>query len=322
LALSDRALTSEERAALALGADATGGYAVPFTLDPTVILTNDGSVNPLRQVARVESIVNKSWHGVTSAGVTVSRGAEASRVTESDPTLGGPVVTPSRVTGFVAYSDEIEEDWNALSSEVTMMLQDAKDTEEAESFVTGDGTANAGSGSEPGGLISTLSDSSLVYATSEGELALADLYDLEDALPARFRNANAVALANKTIFNKIKQLASAEAALAGDVWVRLSAGQPPELIGYSAYELSTMDSNLADGGSVLLLGDLKRGFIIVDRIGMSVELVPHLFQQQTAGSGYGLPTGQRGLLAIWRNSSKVLVDNAIRVLSTDAEPSA
>jgi len=45
---------------------------------------------------------------------------------------------------------------------------------------------------------------------------------------------------------------------------------------------------------------------------MSVELVPHVF-----GSNQR-PTGQRGLYAFWRNSSKVLVDKAFALLTVKA----
>ena len=41
---------------------------------------------------------------------------------------------------------------------------------------------------------------------------------------------------------------------------------------------------------------------------MMVDVVPHLFGANRR------PTGQRGLYAMWRNNSKVLVDNAFRVL--------
>lgn len=310
-------LTNEERAALAVGVDSTGGYAVPFTLDPTVILTTDGSINPLRQVARVEQIVTKHWQGITSAGVTVSRADEAAEVVDHSPTLAGPVVIPSRVQGFITFSEEIEMDWNALASEMTMLLQDARDQEEVVAHVTGTGTANSGSGNEPGGLIATLSSSSYVVPTHTESLRLDDLYAVEEDLGPRFRQ-QASWLANKSIYNQFRRLAQAESALAGDMWVRLSGGQPPELMGYPAYELSSMDDNITTTGSdstpannlVLALGDYKRGFIIVDRVGMSIELVPHLF-----GSSSRLPTGQRGLYAIWRNGSRVLVDNAIRVLN-------
>ena len=40
-----------------------------------------------------------------------------------------------------------------------------------------------------------------------------------------------------------------------------------------------------------------------------VELVPHLF-----GTANNFPTGQRGIFALWRNSSVVLVEQAFRLL--------
>jgi HK97 family phage major capsid protein len=57
-----------------------------------------------------------------------------------------------------------------------------------------------------------------------------------------------------------------------------------------------------------ILGDFSK-FLIVDKIGMSVELIPHLF-----GTANNFPTGQRGMYAVWRNSSKVLDPNAFRLL--------
>jgi HK97 family phage major capsid protein len=66
------------------------------------------------------------------------------------------------------------------------------------------------------------------------------------------------------------------------------------------------------------MGDFKRGFIIVDKVGMNMELVPHLFQQATAGSGTGMPTGQRGYYAWWRNNSVIVIDNAFRLLKVHA----
>src|SRR5688500_10581965 len=90
-------LIDEERAAHAAGATTTGGFAVPFNLDPTVILTDDGVVNPIRSIARVVQIAGKTWQGVTSAGITVSRAAEAAEAGDNAPTLAQPTVTPSRV---------------------------------------------------------------------------------------------------------------------------------------------------------------------------------------------------------------------------------
>jgi predicted phage gp36 major capsid-like protein len=48
--------------------------------------------------------------------------------------------------------------------------------------------------------------------------------------------------------------------------------------------------------------------------GMNVELVPQLFQQQTAGTGVGYPTAQRGLFAYGRTGSDCVNTSALRVL--------
>jgi HK97 family phage major capsid protein/HK97 family phage prohead protease len=310
MAANTAGLTAEEQRALSLGVDGSGGYAVPFQLDPTVILTNDGVVNPLRQVARVEQIVGKEWDGVTSAGITVSRAAEGDEASDNSPTLTQPTVRAKRVQAFVPFSMELEQDWASLQGEITRLLADAKDVEETTAFTLGDGTGN-----NPNGLIKTLASSSHVAQTgAAGSFSIpADVFAVEEALGPRFR-ARASWLANKSVYNKIRTGAIASAAYAGDLWVRLAGNVPPLLNGYDARELSAMDSTIeASGGAanlILAFGDFKTGFLIVDRIGMNVELVPHLF-----GSANRYPTGQRGIYVMWRNNSKVLADNAIRVLN-------
>jgi HK97 family phage major capsid protein len=305
--LSMNGLTAEEQRALSLGSNPGGGFAVPFQLDPTVILTSGGQVDPIRQIARTVQITGKEWQGITSAGISVTRAAEAAPATDNSPTLAQPTVTPTRVQGFVPFSIEIDQDWGAMRSEITMMLGEAKATEESQAFTLGDGTGN-----NPSGVVATLATSSHVDAAGEG-VTVDDVYAVEEALPPRFR-ANGRWLANRSIYNVIRRLDTAGGA---NLWVRLLDGLPPELIGYPTYEASAMDGSIDDSATgtnlVLLFGDFSK-FLIVDRVGMSVELVPHLFQQATAGSGVGMPTGQRGIYAIWRNSSKILADNAFRLL--------
>jgi HK97 family phage major capsid protein/HK97 family phage prohead protease len=300
--LSTMGLTTEESRALTVGTDASGGFAVPFQLDPTVILTGGGYINPLRRLARVVQITGKEWQGITSAGITVSRDAEAEEVSDDSPTFAQPTVRPTRVQGFVPFSIEIDQDWASLRSEITSMLADAKEEEEASSFILGDGT-----GLEPGGLVGSMDAGSVVNVGAS--LTSSDLYDLEEALPPRFR-ARAAWMANRSVFNTVRQLGSATDG--GDLWVRLGQGLPPELIGYPAYEVSTMATDMTTVGSrYLVFGDFSK-FLIVDRVGMSIELVPHLFGANRR------PTGQRGIYAIWRNNSMVLVPGAFRVAAASA----
>jgi HK97 family phage major capsid protein/HK97 family phage prohead protease len=295
-ALSMNGLTSEESRALSLGSDADGGFAVPFQLDPTVILTSDGVINPLRSVARQVQITGKVWEGVTTQGVVVTRSAEATEVPDNSFTLAQPTVNATRVTGFVPFSVELESSWGAMRSEITRLLADAKDQEEAESFINGTGV-----GTQPFGLVKTMPLASKI--PDMGSFGTEDIYALEEAVPPRFR-ARSQFLGAKGTYNAIRQFGN---GLDGaDLWVRLGDGRPNTLIGYNALESSEVGAVGASGG-YLVFGDFQH-FIIVDRIGMTIELVPHLF------GGSGRPTGQRGVLAIWSNGSKILVPNAFRLL--------
>ena len=56
---------------------ANGGYLVPFTLDPTIILTNAGITGNIRAISSQVTIATDNWNGVSSAGVTGEWTAEA-----------------------------------------------------------------------------------------------------------------------------------------------------------------------------------------------------------------------------------------------------
>ncbi len=70
-----------------------------------------------------------------------------------------------------------------------------------------------------------------------------------------------------------------------------------------------MASATTSGTVLAILGDFSR-FLIVDRIGTTIELVPNVVD------GDGLPVGKRGILARKRVGSDVLDVNAFRFLKT------
>lgn len=317
---SDAFCTTEERQALLRaaqhlgvgGSDTGGGYAVPFQLDPTVMLTSAGVINPIRELARVETIVGKEWQGVTSAGTTVARGAEEAVAPESQFTLAQPTVRTNRVQGYTKFSLEIDLSWNALRSEITRMLVDAKAQEE-NSFITGNG-----SGTAPGGIVGSadITSAQEVVASVEDQFVLADLYALEEALDARWEG-NASFLAHKSVYNKIRQFPTdnggSVAGSMNNLYVEsLQAGNPRRLLDYPSYR-STAMAKLStalgtDNTAFMVFGDFKQ-FLIVDRIGMTVEMVPTVVDPTT-----GRPTGQRGVYAVWMNNSKILIPEAFRYL--------
>lgn len=300
-------LTGEERTALATGAGAQGGFAVPFVLDPTVILTSDGSINPFRQIARVETITSNEWRGITSAGVTVARALEAAEASDNAPELAQPSVKPDRVQGFIPFSIEIGQDWPSLQAEITRMLQDAKDDEETQAFTT-----QNGSPPNSEGLLYALDnpdDGSVIVDTATiGTLAAADLYTLQAALPPRWR-ARASWMANLAQLNRVRQFDTSGGA---QLWAQLGEDTPDRLLGKPVYENTAMDSTVSANSKLAVYGDFSQ-YIIVDRIGMSVEVIQHLF-----GASNNFPTGQRGFYAYWRNRGEVLVETAFRVLESKA----
>lgn len=297
--LSGASMTADEQRALSLAAG-EGGYALPYTLDPTIIKTSNGATNPLRAISRVEQITTNEWKGVSSAGVRASRVRENVEATDDTPSLVQPTVRAERVDVFIPFSLEVGQDWNGLQGEMAVMIQDAKDEEEAASFMTGDGTAPRANGLLTGAT-------TIVRTATRSTLAIADLYTLEEALPDRF-NANAHFVGHRGIFNKARQFDTSGGAA---LWVRLGEGLPPELIGYPAHRSSAMASSVRDRALVLVLGDFRH-FLIVDRIGMTIRVIPDLMGEN------GRPTGQSGIFAIWRNNSKVLTPNAFRVLEIES----
>jgi HK97 family phage major capsid protein len=314
-----QARSPEEERALASATGSAGGYAVPITLDPTLIPTSNGTVNPMRKIARIETIVGLEYRGLTAGAVVASYTTEGTEATDNSPLLAQPDVFVERAETFIPYSIEIGMDWNGLQASMAKLIQDAKDVLEATKFTLGSGHASH----EPQGLITGAT--STVATASSGAFAIADLYTLEQALPPRFRPMGQW-FANRAIYNLVRQFGvSASEALwqplmnpnTGPLGVGLdnrpfeeggNIGQ--KLLGYGANETSDMTTSVTHGSSILAIGDPSY-YLIVDRIGMTIELIPHLF-----GSSNRYPTGQRGLYAYWRNTGVVVDPNAWRVLVT------
>ncbi len=284
--------------ALSTGVGAEGGFAVPFALDPTIILTSDGSVNPLRQLARVRAITSNEFRGVDSTGLSAAYAAEGAEVGDNTPALGQPTFTPQRAHAFVPFSFEIGQDWPAMQAELGELFADAKDQLEADQFINGDGIAP-----NPEGLVAGLPAGSILLTAGVGTYAVADVYSLQEALPSRFQPRGTFLASNAIINDTYRLVGTAD------------PDEPPlvnedrtRILGKPLSEVSTMATAVAAGNEILVYGDLNRAYQITDRVGMSVELVQHLF------GAAGRPTGERGLYAFWRNTAGILVPNAVRGL--------
>lgn len=284
---------------------AEGGYAVPYTLDPTVIALSDGSVNPLRQIARVEIGIAETWKGVASAGITADYALEGAEAGDDAPDdFVQPAVTAHRAHVFVPFSIELESNWPAMQRELARMIADAKDASEAVQFVTGTGLTVYPQGVVTGVAAYGTADS-VIETDAASTLANGDLYALKQALAARFA-PKARWLLHGNIADAVYRLGSP----VGDEPPVMPTREGP-ILGRPVNEASGMADEIADAALVALLGDFSR-FLIYDRVGMTIELIPHLLGANRR------PTGQRGIYAYWRNSAIVLDGNAFRLLKVKA----
>lgn len=281
--------------------DNAGGFMVPFQLDPTVVLTANGSFNQVRQIAKVVMATGDVWNGVSSAGVTGSWDGEAAEVSDDAPTLAQPSIPVHKLQIFVPLSHEVQMDAPGLADEIAKMIAFEKDVKESTAFVTGSGNG------QPTGIITALTGgSSVVPSAGSDTLAIGDVYGLDAALPARYA-FNGSWLAHRAIYNKLRQL---DTSGGNALWGQLAEGRKSELLGRPDYVAEAMDGTitaLADN-LCLLFGDFQN-YVVADRLGTSISYIPHLFGEN------GRPTGQAGWHAWIRVGGDSVNDGAFRLLN-------
>jgi len=298
-------LTQEENDALTRAmslTDGNGGYLVPFQLDPTVIITGAGSFNQIRQIARQVVATGDVWHGIASDAVSWSWDGEATEVSDDSTTFVQPEVPVHTARGFVPISIEASMDEQNVTTEVGRLLAQGKDDLESVAFATGSGVG------QPTGIVTALAASaggaSIVAPTTAETFASADVYKVRDALSAKYR-ARASWLANNLIYSRVRQLDTTEqnGLLSPD----------GRLLEQAKYEAEAMDGSFDPAATaahnyLLINGDFSN-YVIADRIGMTVEFIPHLFH-----TGNNRPSGQRGWFAYYRTGADSVNDGAFRML--------
>jgi HK97 family phage major capsid protein len=301
-------LTNEERRAVAEAraaatADASGGYAVPVLLDPSVIYTGDGNANPIRQVSRIVTGMDDTWRGVSSAGITASWDSEGVQVSDDTPTLAQPTVSAHKAQAFVPFSVEIEGDWQGMAAEMTALFQEAKDNLETTAFATGSGTE------QPVGILTALfagSSTAGVLPTTDGSFGYVDVLKVFGDLPPRYRS-NAVFMSSIDVMNEVRGFDTTGGL--SQQTVDLTAPYSFNLLGRPYVENSAFPdfSGTTGAANILVVGDF-RNYVVFDRIGSRVEFVPHIFGANQR------PSGQRGLWFWWRTGADSVNDNGFRLL--------
>lgn len=281
------------------------GFPLPLTVDPSIVITGTGALNPVRDVADVVTIGTHDWVGVTSDSVTAHYVAEGSEATDDSPTLVGPKISSQQGRAFVPFTIEAGQDWQTLSGQLQKLIADAKNTLDATKFLLGSGT------NEPAGILNIgalngLTTAQRVQTLTVATYAVGDPWLLKAAIPARFIGDATFAAAPSTwdtTYQFVAQGSTTQARQFSD------GDRGGDFLGRPKIEWSTMGTGAATGTKLIIAGFFK-GYKVVDRLaGVTVEIIPHLFSTANAR-----PIGTRGLYAYWRCGAGVVSPNHFRYL--------
>ena len=294
-----------EYRAMSEGVTTAGGFGVPVFIDPSIILTAQGTDNPFLTLAAQKTVTTNAWKGVSSAGVTWSFQSEGVATTDNSPTLAQPNVPVYMARGFLPYSIEVGQDYPQFAEEMSTLLSSGYDELLVDKFTRGAG------GLEPQGILTALSanGSVRVPVATAPTIAATDPYKVWAALPQRFRR-KASWLMSVDINNAIRQLGAANVFHAStislpeewmDVLFNKGVYETPYMPGTTTFSTSTQ--------GYAIVGDFSN-YVVARRGGMAVELIPTLFDVTN-----NRPTGQRGWFAYARIGGGSANDLAFRVLT-------
>lgn len=309
--------TAEETRAAALavtGTTTTGGYAVPYVFDPTMMHIGAWtSQNPFRAACRTVNITNgNNWRTVTVGAITAAYADEAAASTEGGPTFGQPTYTVQTAKAFATLSVETMQDRPDITGELASLFGEAKDTLEENKFAVGAGTGNL-----PTGMFTASAYTAVNTATND-TTAISDVTLVETALPLRFR-ARAEWFMNRSTIRQLLALDTTNRYFGG-AGIQFAGQQNPvrsetgntglTLLGYPVWEVPSAVSTLTTDQALIAALVDPMSYIIVDRIGMNVEVIPQMLD----GATPSFPTLQRGVICYWRNTAKPVNADAGRVL--------
>jgi HK97 family phage major capsid protein len=295
---------AEMRAALTTQ---TTGFPLPLTVDATFIQSGSGALNPVRDISNVITIGTHDWAGVSSDGVTAGYVQEGVEATDATPTIAGPKISTQQGRAFVQFTIESGQDWPGLMSELERLVADARNVTDATAFLTGNGT-NQPFGLFGGDATYSLTTTQRVLTATTAAYAVGDPWLLKAQVPARFLGDSTFAALPSTwdvTYRFVAQGSTTEPRQFSD------GDRGGDFLGRPKVEWSTMAATTAgspSGTKAMIVGNFGTGYKIVDRLGMSAELIPHMLGTNR------LPLGTRGLYCYWRTGAAVVAKNAFRYL--------
>ena len=268
-------LEPDEKKALTVSNDSTGGYLAPPEYVRELIKTVT-EISPIRSIAKVRSTSARSIQVPKRTGQF-----SAQWVAESG--------TRSETTGYQVGLEEIPaHEHYAL---VDISEQDLEDTvfnleaemqsEFAEQFAKAEGSAFV-SGDAVGKPEGILTNSSVGQAVSGSASALtADgLLTLVHSIKSNY-GANGRFVFNRSTLAAIRKLKDTAGQYVFQAGMSLQGGVPNTILGYPYVEATDMP-DIASNAFPIVFGDFNRAYQIVDRVALAVLRDP--FTQATTGN--------------------------------------
>lgn len=271
-------LENLELKALNVGTDADGGFAVPEELDRNILtlMKND---SPMRQECMVVSIGAADYKKLVDIGGTTSGwvGETAARPLTATPQLAQLTPYMGEVYANPAATQQMLDD-SFFDAEAWLAQAVAEKfaEDEASAFLSGDGT------NKPKGILdyasATTADSVRAFGTLQhlatagaaaitGDELITILYSLKKGL-----RRDAKWMMNSLTMALLRKLKDTDGNYLWQPGLQLD--QPATLLGHGIAENEDMP-DVATTNVAVMFGNFKRGYMIVDRMGISTLRDPY-----------------------------------------------
>lgn len=272
---ADQSLAELERKALSVGSDPDGGYLVPAETE-TTINSALRDISPIRAIAGVRQVSGSVYKKpfAVSGPVTGWVGETAARPETASPTLAEMAFPTMELYAMPSATQSLLDDAAVdIDQWIAEEVRAAFAEQEGTAFVTGDGI------NKPTGFLSypTVDNAAWTWGSIgtigtgvAGNFPAVDpgdvLIDLAYAVKSGYR-ANAHFVMNRATQAAVRKLKDADGNY---IWQPGHApGQAPTLMGFPVAEAEDMPDIAADSTAVAF-GDFRRGYLIVDRVGIRV----------------------------------------------------
>lgn len=287
---------------LSIGEDGKGGYLVPDEFEKKLIegLEEESFFRSLATIIRTSS-GDRKIPVVTGKGEAawIDEGGE---YPESDDSFGQISISAYKLATMIKVSDELLNDSVFdIQGYITREFARRISTKEEEAFFVGDGMG------KPTGIFDSKGGAEVGVNATSVSITFDDVMDLFYSLKAPYRRKAKWLLNDSTV----KSLRKLKDGNGNYIWQPSVTVGVPDMILNRPYYTSTFVPELAAGKTPMAFGDYSY-YWIADREGRSMKRLNELYAR----------TGQVGFLASQRVDGRLILSEAVKVMTVKARASS